>query len=104
MNIPLTVMYTPLEENQVRQYIDAEQARKAWILAERRALNYRGSMYWKTVKGRDYLYREYRSGSAKSLGVRSADTENIIEEFKKGKQAAEQNLKQLNTAMTRMPG
>ena len=93
-------MYTPLEENQVRQYIDAEQARKAWILAERRALNYRGSMYWKTVKGRDYLYREYRSGSAKSLGVRSADTEKIIEEFKRGKQAAEQNLKQLNTAMT----
>lgn len=92
-------MYTPLAENQIRQYIDAEQARKAWLAAEQRARNYRGSMYWKTVKGRDYLYREYRSGSAKSLGVRSAETEHIINEFKKGKSAAEQNLKQLNAAM-----
>ena len=92
-------MYTALAENQIRQYIDAEQARKAWLSAERRALNYRGSMYWKTVKGRDYLYREYSTGSAKSLGVRTTDTEKIIEEFKKGKKAAEQNLKQLNTAI-----
>ena len=92
-------MYTSLDENQIRQDIDAEQARKAWISAQRRALNYRGSMYWKTVKGRDYLYREYSSGSAKSLGGRTADTEKIIEEFKKGKKAAEQNLKQLNAAM-----
>lgn len=92
-------MYTALAENQVRQYIDAEQARKAWLTADRRALSYRGSMYWKTVKGRDYLYREYRTGSAKSLGVRTANTEKIIEEFKRGKKAAGQNLKQLDTAM-----
>lgn len=92
-------MHTPLEENQVRQYIDAEQARKAWLSAERRALNYRGSMYWKTVKGRDYLYREYSTGSAKSLGAKTTDTEKIIAEFKRGKQTAEQNLKQLNAAM-----
>lgn len=92
-------MYTDLAENQIRQYIDAEQARKAWLSAERRALNYRGSMYWKTVKGRDYLYREYSTGQAKSLGVRTADTEKIIEEFKKGKAVAEQKLKQLNASI-----
>lgn len=92
-------MYTTLDENQIRQYIDAEQARKAWLSAERRALNYRGSMYWKTVKNRDYLYREYNTRQTKSLGVRTPDTEKILEEFKKGKVAAEQNLKQLNTAI-----
>ena len=85
-------MYTVLAENQVRHIL---MPSKPWLLAERCALNYRGSMYWKTVKGRDYLYREYSTGSAKSLGVRTADTEKIIGEFKKGKQAAEQNLRQL---------
>lgn len=93
-------MYTTLDENQIRQYIDAEQARKAWISAERRAINYRGSMYWKTVKDRDYLYREYNTRQTKSLGVRTPDTEKILDEFKKGKVAAEQNLKRLNTAIT----
>ena len=92
-------MYTDLDEIQIRQYIDAEQARKAWLSALSRAQNYRGSMYWKTVKDRDYLYREYSTGQAKSLGVRTSDTEKILDEFKKGKVAAEQNLKKLNAAI-----
>jgi hypothetical protein len=92
-------MFSALNENQIRQYIDAEQARKAWLSAESRAQNYRGSIYWKTVKDRDYLYREYSTGRAKSLGVRTPDTEKILDEFKKGKVAAEQNLKQLNLAI-----
>lgn len=92
-------MFTDLAENQLKQYIDAEQLRQALLSAEKRALNYRGSMYWKTVKGRDYLYREYRSGSAKSLGVRTTEAEKIIEEFKKGKLAAESKFKQLSATM-----
>lgn len=92
-------MYTALDENQIRQYIDAEQARKAWLSAEHRAQNYRGSMYWKTVKDRDYLSREYSTGQTKSLGVRTPDTEKILDEFKKGKASTDQNLKQLNTAI-----
>jgi hypothetical protein len=92
-------MFTALNENQVRQYIDAEQTRKVWLAAVARAQNYRGSMYWKTVKGGDYLYREYSGGRAKSLGARTPDTEKILDEFKKGKALAEQNLKQLNTAI-----
>lgn len=92
-------MFSDLNENQIRQYIDAEQARKAWLQAERRAQNYRGSMYWKTVKGRDYLYREYSTRQSKSLGVRIPETEKIWDEFKKGKAAAEQNFKQLNAAI-----
>ena len=73
-------MHTPLVENQIRQYIDAEQARKAWLAAERRAQNYRSNMYWKTVKGRDYLYREYSTGSAKCLGA-----EQSVPPFGKGR-------------------
>lgn len=92
-------MFTPLQEIQIRQYIDAEQARKAWLAAERRALNYRGSMYWKTVKGRDYLFREYSDRQSKGLGVRSPDTQTILAEFRKNKAAAEQSLKQLTAVI-----
>lgn len=92
-------MFSALNENQIRQYIDAEQTRKAWLSAVSRAQNYRGSMYWKTVKNSDYLYREYSSRQAKSLGVRTPETEKILEEFKKGKVTSEQNLKQLNAAI-----
>ena len=92
-------MHTPLENNQLRQYIDAEQARKAWLLAERRVGNYRGSMYWRTVKDRDYLFREYSKGHSKGLGARSPENEKILDEFKKGKLAAEQNYKSLATSI-----
>jgi len=93
--------FTSLEENQVRQYVDAEQTRKAWLTAEQRAANYRGSMYWKTVKDRDYLYREYPDRRSESLGVRSPETEQVLVKFKEGKAAAESNLKSLREAMSR---
>jgi hypothetical protein len=56
-------------------------------------------MYWKTVKGHDYLYREYSTGQSRSLGVRTPDTEKILNEFKKGKETAELNLKHINAAI-----
>lgn len=92
-------MYTSLEDRQIRQYVDAEQTRRVWLNAEQRAVNYRGSMYWKTVKDRDYLVREYSKGRAKSLGPRSAETEKILEDFKTGKADAEHRLKGLRHAI-----
>jgi len=62
-------------------------------------MNYRGSMYWKQIKGREYLYREYSDRTGKSLGARSPETEKIIEDFKFGKAAAEAKFKELNDAM-----
>jgi hypothetical protein len=93
-------MYTSLEERQIRQYIDAEQARKALVNAEQRAGTYRGSMFWKTVKGKDYLFREYPNGTSRSLGPRSSEIEGILEEFKKGKSTTEHNLKELHKTIT----
>jgi hypothetical protein len=92
-------MYIPVSENQIRQYIDAEQVRSAWLVAGQRAINYRGSMYWKKIKGNDYLYREYSKGQSKSLGPRTPENEQTLAEFKTGKATAESRLKQLSLAL-----
>ena len=95
-------MYTPLEENQVRQFIDAEQTRKAWLDASQRAAGYRGSMYWKTRKGHDYLFKKYPDRHGKSLNPRTLETEKILQEFKKNKISSETHLKTLSASVATM--
>lgn len=92
--------YFELAENQIRQFIDAEQLRTAWVSAHQRAISYRGSMYWQQSKSHDYLYREYSKEHRKSLGARSSDTEKIYSEFKAGKVAAEERYRHLNMLMS----
>lgn len=94
-------MYTNINESAAKQYIDAEQAWKAMLEAERRAVNYRGSMFWQKTGGSEYLYRKYNSLQTKSRGVRTPENERILEEFKKGKLAAESNLKGLQEVADR---
>lgn len=87
-------MFSDISEAQARQYIDAEQARKAYLAAEARAGTYRGSMYWKTAKDHEYLYRDFgKTGRAqRSQGRRSPETELVHAEFQKAKASAEQSL------------
>jgi len=94
-------MYTDISTAAAKQYIDAEQAWKAMLVAERRAENYRGSMYWKKTGDSDYLCRKYNALQTKSLGARSAESELILEEFKKGKASAESHLKGLRETVAR---
>ncbi|MBI3285084.1 MAG: nucleotidyltransferase domain-containing protein [Burkholderiales bacterium] len=91
--------YYDIDDNQRRQFIDSEQVRKSWLQAEQRAINYRGSMYWQKSNGHDYLHREYSRGQRKYIGARSPEAENIFNEFKTGKKAAENRLKQLSAAL-----
>ncbi|MDD2701294.1 MAG: nucleotidyltransferase domain-containing protein [Sideroxydans sp.] len=94
--------YFDLSEAQLKQQIDAAQIRSAWLDAERRMIDYRGSMQWKTVKGRDYLYREYGNKRGKSQGPRSEETERIYQAFTKGKAEAAERLDTLSKSMARM--
>jgi hypothetical protein len=89
------MFYTDIDESQAKQSIDAEQVRKAWLSLEKRTRDYRGGMCWKTVKGREYLYREYGGGRGKSLGPRSDETEKIIGLFKAGKSSVDQDFERL---------
>lgn len=70
-------MFTELTGEQRRQFVDATQVFEAWREAERDyRRNYRGSMRWKRVGGREYLYRVFGK-IGNSLGPRSPETEAI---------------------------
>lgn len=67
--------------DQRRQLIDMQQRHEAWRFADRafRASN-KGSMAWKKVGDRQYLYR-IDGRVQKGLGVRSAETEALKEAY-----------------------
>lgn len=84
--------------NQTRQYIDAETVFLELRRAKAEAAQVRGSMFWRTQQGREYLIRESTGGAQKSLGPRSADTEEMHERFKLRKAAASSRLTALTAA------
>lgn len=92
-------LYYEIADQQRRQFIDGEQVRTAWLSAERRVVNYRGSMYWQQSKGHAYLYPETSKDQRKSVGPRTPETEKIHAEFKSGKAAAEQRFRSLSQSL-----
>jgi hypothetical protein len=93
-------MYRLLSETQLKQQIDAEQTYVAWRDASAKALNFVGGMHWKQVAGKEYLYRSLdRHGRAKSLGPRSAETENILSRFNQQKAESKQRLESLTASL-----
>jgi len=54
------MLLTELNADQRRRLVDATQAFEAWREADREFRHsFRGSMRWKTVHQREYLYRVY---------------------------------------------
>ena len=58
-------------------------------------------MAWKTVRGREYLYRKQR-GDWKSLGPRSPETEAIHRRFHAGRERGRERLEGLTQRLDRM--
>jgi hypothetical protein len=71
-----------LELDQRRQLIDVQQRFEAWRAADRafRASN-KGSMAWKRIKGREYLYRIVNRHTQKYIGPRSPETELLKNDY-----------------------
>jgi hypothetical protein len=92
-----------LPSNVTRQYIDAVAAFEALEEALREAALVRGGMYWHKGPASDpdasYLVRTSASGGEKSLGARSAETEEIYARFKQRKEEAERRLAGLKNAV-----
>lgn len=84
-----------------RQYIDARATFEALEAAEAQAAGVRGGMYWKTVKGVEYLVRTSTRNAQKSLGARSPETEAIHAGFAHRKEEAEGRVKDLGEALAR---
>lgn len=81
-------MFQDIPEALAKQYIDATQAFDAIRDAERQAARYRGSMFWRTVKGHEYLIKQ-TDRIEKSLGARTPETEAIFSDFRRKKAEAE---------------
>lgn len=77
--------FTDLANDQLRQLIDAQQLFSAYR-AERAKLarDYAGMMRWKSAGGAEYLTHKI-SGSERSLGRRSAETETQFASFNEGR-------------------
>jgi hypothetical protein len=84
-----------LDENQLRELVNAKATWRAFTQAKQEAKEVRGSMSWKKVGERTYLIRHSSSGAQKSLGSQDADTQAIYDNFQRRKGPAEERLKAL---------
>lgn len=75
-----------------RQYIDARSAFEALEAARVQAAGVRGGMYWKTVKGTDYLVRTSARNARKAWG-RAVQSEAMYASFTERKGQAEAHAK-----------
>jgi hypothetical protein len=56
---------------------------------------FQGTMHWKRIGGREYLYRGYSGGKTKSLGPRTGDTETLKKHYESTRAEHLQRKKQL---------
>lgn len=74
--------FPELSLDQRRQLVDVQQRFEAWRVADRafRESN-KGSMAWKRVAGKQYLYRIISRRVQKYVGPRSPETENLKNDY-----------------------
>ncbi|WP_233575606.1 GSU2403 family nucleotidyltransferase fold protein [Noviherbaspirillum saxi] len=89
----------------MRQYIDAVATFEAHEEAQAEAAQVRGGMYWHkgpaSAPDETYLVRTSASGSEKSLGPRSPETEALYKSFQQRKALAEERLAGLKAALAK---
>lgn len=79
-------------DSQKRQYIDAESVFDELRRVRKDALQTRGGMFWREVKGHTYLIRTSSKGAHKSLGPKSEETQRIFDSFTARKAELAQRL------------
>ena len=85
--------FRELSSEQLRTVVNTQQLFEAWADALERARSFRGGMHWKTVAGKQYLFRSRdRRGYGKSLGPRTPESERTLEHFKRSKAEAEERV------------
>ena len=94
------MIFSEMSDNQRRVYIDATQLYEAYVETFRKNRSYRGGMHWKKSKDKAYLFRSRdRMGYGKSLGPRSAETEKLLDGFRKNKSNLNVRLKSLQNRL-----
>jgi hypothetical protein len=101
MKITLKNYILELDENALRQYINAKSVFTALEEAKKNSADVRGGMLWKTQNGTDYLIRTTTRRGQKSLGPRSEHNEDIYREFTERKQRVEKRVADLRGELER---
>jgi len=92
--------YIELHEEQVRESIDSKQMLEAFEDALSRSNKFKGSMAWKEVNGKSYLYRKQNSYAEwKSLGPDSEESRAKYSAFMEGKAEAKERLSSIKDNM-----
>lgn len=79
-------MATGFSDEQLRAAINLANAYEAWVVLARDEPAYAARLTWKTVAGRQYLYRvRDRQGNATSLGPRTPQTTALYDEYQANK-------------------
>jgi hypothetical protein len=91
-----------LNEAQRRQQLDAESVFDAHESTEEEAWRHRGFMFWREVKGRNYLVRSMPDARQQGLGADSEATRKTYETFTARKSVVEARLKDLREQMVTM--
>jgi len=88
--------FTELTEGQRQIYQGAVEIYRAYLEAVSQNRLLRGGMHWKKIRGREYLYRyRDRYGHGGSLGPRSPQTEQVLGDFSRQRQALAARLQGL---------
>lgn len=88
-----------LDENQLRELVNAQGIWRAFAQARREANEVRGSMTWKSVGAGTYLIRHSVTGAQKSLGPMDDRTQAMYDTFQQRKGPAEERLKALKARL-----
>jgi hypothetical protein len=92
----MSIEYVFREFNQTQQETLARaiQAHQAYLNALKASRPLKGGMHWKTIKGREYLYKyRDRLGHGDSLGPRSPETERLLDEYARQRQELTSRLR-----------
>src|SRR3546814_9071292 len=78
----------PFTDEQLRVAANLEQHYDTWMATQHALFALPDGMQWKTVSGRDYLYKiADRRGNGRSLGPRSPETEVLFGQYRADKRA-----------------
>lgn len=91
--------YIPLDDDALRQTIDASTIWSEWMRVKAHHQDYAGGMSWKTERGYEYLIKIKSKGKRERVGARSPETERIHGEFHQRKAALAQRLRVLETEL-----
>ena len=93
-------MLSTFSDEQLRAAINLADAYEAWLPLARAEPGYSDRLLWKTVAGRQYLYRiRDRRGNGTSLGPRGPETERLYTEYQGAKTGLRDRVARLSPTL-----